>query len=393
MTFETPIQPRQFTSLRHFQTNRLPASVSATGRKDNHKHETERRCVNNRTVLVVFKAQPLTCLCSTSTVMRVTSLAHLCRMVRCRAATGELSVEPMVPQGDLEIPIITSLINTVEWLTDYNSFYEKRYELLHPALMADLCSKCTLCTPLPADIWSALHENGSLRRFAKFGPMFKTNVLFNPMVVVTDETEVERLLKVKSSYGKIQLYTPPAHDAACTASLPCSPHLCSSHAGCMALCTSAASMCLLPESLRMSLYILVVKPQPTHLCAESSIFSRALPSSAACCCLSCIAKLAVMQLCRRRTTGLSLHSLLHDGHWLCIVCDVKCGGVQAEHKLVESAWPTSMRNLLGPNSILTAGKKGHKQQRQILSQVGPHALRYRSLDRWSCHACHACLWT
>ena len=28
--------------------------------------------------------------------------------------------------------------------------------------------------------------------------MFKTNVLFNPMVVVTDETEVERLLKVKS---------------------------------------------------------------------------------------------------------------------------------------------------------------------------------------------------
>lgn len=43
--------------------------------------------------------------------------------------------------------------------------------------------------------------------------------------------------------------------------------------------------------------------------------------------------------------------------------------VQAEHKLVESAWPTSMRNLLGPNSILTAGKTQHKQQRQILSQV------------------------
>ena len=27
--------------------------------------------------------------------------------------------------------------------------------------------------------------------------MFKTSVLFNPMVVVTDETEVERLLKVR----------------------------------------------------------------------------------------------------------------------------------------------------------------------------------------------------
>ena len=43
--------------------------------------------------------------------------------------------------------------------------------------------------------------------------------------------------------------------------------------------------------------------------------------------------------------------------------------MQAEHKLVESAWPTSMRNLLGPNSILTAGSTQHKQQRQILSQV------------------------
>ena len=35
-----------------------------------------------------------------------------------------------------------------------------------------------------------------MRRFAKFGSIFRTNVLFNPMVVVTDETEVERLLKV-----------------------------------------------------------------------------------------------------------------------------------------------------------------------------------------------------
>lgn len=44
-------------------------------------------------------------------------------------------------------------------------------------------------------------------------------------------------------------------------------------------------------------------------------------------------------------------------------------GVQAEHKLVESAWPQSMRNLLGPNAILTAPAKAHKKQRQILSQV------------------------
>lgn len=38
-----------------------------------------------------------------------------------------------------------------------------------------------------------------------------------------------------------------------------------------------------------------------------------------------------------------------------------------------------MKNLLGPNSILTAGKKQHKQQRQILSQVGQvanHAFIY-----------------
>lgn len=52
-------------------------------------------------------------------------------------------------------------------------------------------------TPSSADTWSLLQDIGSLCRFAKFGPMFKTNVLFNPMVVVTDETEVERLLKVK----------------------------------------------------------------------------------------------------------------------------------------------------------------------------------------------------
>ena len=66
--------------------------------------------------------------------------------------------------------------------------------------------------------------------------------------------------------------------------------------------------------------------------------------------------------------------MLHVGCQLHILCVENCGCVQAEHKLVESAWPTSMRNLLGPNSILTAVKKRHKQQRQILSQVGRHVL-------------------
>jgi hypothetical protein len=33
-------------------------------------------------------------------------------------------------------------------------------------------------------------------RFDKYGGLFTTYVLFNPMVVVTDETEVRRLLQV-----------------------------------------------------------------------------------------------------------------------------------------------------------------------------------------------------
>ncbi len=33
-------------------------------------------------------------------------------------------------------------------------------------------------------------------RFEKFGGLFRTNLLFNPMVVVTDENEVRRLLQV-----------------------------------------------------------------------------------------------------------------------------------------------------------------------------------------------------
>jgi len=32
----------------------------------------------------------------------------------------------MVPQGDLDIPFISGLFNTMEWLGDYNKFYEKR---------------------------------------------------------------------------------------------------------------------------------------------------------------------------------------------------------------------------------------------------------------------------
>ena len=34
-------------------------------------------------------------------------------------------------------------------------------------------------------------------RFQKYGGLFRTYVLFNPMVVVTDETEVRRLLQVR----------------------------------------------------------------------------------------------------------------------------------------------------------------------------------------------------
>lgn len=44
--------------------------------------------------------------------------------------------------------------------------------------------------------------------------------------------------------------------------------------------------------------------------------------------------------------------------------------LQAEHKLVESAWPESMRKLFGPNAVLVAPAATHKKQRQILSQVG-----------------------
>lgn len=48
------------------------------------------------------------------------------RSMQCRAATSDFSAEQMVPQGDLDIPFISGLFNTIEWLGDYNKFYEKR---------------------------------------------------------------------------------------------------------------------------------------------------------------------------------------------------------------------------------------------------------------------------
>ena len=129
-------------------------------------------------------------------------------------------------------------------------------------------------------------------------------MLFNPMVVVTDETEVERLLKVQLS--------------------------------CLGLC--------LGDNLIIECSWLLCR------CDEFAWISHEWP------------------VCRHSVTVRMCH-LLH---------------VQAEHKLVESAWPTSMRNLLGPNSILTAGKQQHKQQRQILSQVWGWPIR------GSCYPYHQC---
>ena len=101
----------------------------------------------------VSKAQPLTILMQRRDVGQQ-ALARLCRMVCCRAATSELSVKPIVPQGDMDIPLITSLMNTVEWLTDYNNFYEKRCDVLHNVLRADFTASLRLSpihvpTPLP----------------------------------------------------------------------------------------------------------------------------------------------------------------------------------------------------------------------------------------------------
>ncbi len=56
----------------------------------------------------------------------VTFFRGICRSVRCQAAASDLSAQQTVLQGDTDVPIITGLLNTIEWLTDYTNFYEKR---------------------------------------------------------------------------------------------------------------------------------------------------------------------------------------------------------------------------------------------------------------------------
>lgn len=51
---------------------------------------------------------------------------YICSLFQCQAAASDLSVEQLAPRGDLDIPVITGLLNTMEWLTDYNQFYERR---------------------------------------------------------------------------------------------------------------------------------------------------------------------------------------------------------------------------------------------------------------------------
>ena len=57
----------------------------------------------------------------------MTHIEAICRSVRCQAAASDLSAQQTALQGDTGVPIITGLLNTVEWLTDYTNFYEKRY--------------------------------------------------------------------------------------------------------------------------------------------------------------------------------------------------------------------------------------------------------------------------
>ena len=59
----------------------------------------------------------------------VTYVRAICRFARCLAAASDLTAQQTALQGDADVPIITGLLNTVEWLTDYNNFYEKRYAL------------------------------------------------------------------------------------------------------------------------------------------------------------------------------------------------------------------------------------------------------------------------
>ena len=123
-----------------------PAGARYSHRKAGYLRLCNRTQVCRRThSSFVSKAQPLTTL-----LQRLRgdvgqqALAELCRMVCCRAATSELSVKPIVPVGDMDIPLITGLMNTVEWLTDYNNFYEKRCALLHNVSTTHFAASLTL---------------------------------------------------------------------------------------------------------------------------------------------------------------------------------------------------------------------------------------------------------
>ena len=59
----------------------------------------------------------------------------------------------MVLQGDRDVPFITGLLNTVEWLTDYNNFYEKRFYSPHwSTLTVEALWPSSLCFLLPGEI-------------------------------------------------------------------------------------------------------------------------------------------------------------------------------------------------------------------------------------------------
>ncbi|KAK9838248.1 hypothetical protein WJX81_000081 [Elliptochloris bilobata] len=54
--------------------------------------------------------------------------------------------------------------------------------------------------------------------------------------------------------------------------------------------------------------------------------------------------------------------------------------LQAEHRLVASSWPQTMRELLGPHSLLFAPAKRHKNQRRLLSQAFTEAAVERYIS-------------
>ena len=69
-----------------------------------------------------FELSRSLCLLSISLTLH----GYIFSLFQCQAAASDLSVEQLAPRGDLDIPVITGLINTMEWLTDYNKFYERR---------------------------------------------------------------------------------------------------------------------------------------------------------------------------------------------------------------------------------------------------------------------------